>query len=183
MKINAQIRLQSQAPDSQLIAAADWLNSYVTRSWDLLDSTKNIEWVTSHLAPLKTAVPLTPVTKKLYRVIPSKIPLIVGQELALTGTRLTSFTYGSGKDFWDSLSDSVGADSEEYCYVVQVMQPIVEVFNTRWLFGPVLAYIKANYKGARILRNLLENAPYVWQKEVVGYAASSELHTKVVCLL
>lgn len=171
MKLEARSRLLLSAPSSDpIIAAAEWLDSWVEQSWSIPAQYTAVPWVVNHLKALKKLVPFTPQVSSLYRVVGTKTPLKVGQSFDLPANKLQSFTTKKGKAHWEPLADQVGARDLDFCYALEIKSPIVPIFDTAWVFGPVLKYIKTVDKD--VYASLNSNKGYVWQKEVVGYAKS-----------
>lgn len=181
MPIKSLARLQSLGakPPDPVLAAIDWLATYLEQSWQMQPKYLQIPQVIEILKPLMKVVPCDPLGKQLYRVVGDSKKRTVGDTDSITTKIVTSFTWGKGKSHWDALADQVGASDADYCYVLQPVSTVIEVANMAWALGPVLKYAKRVYPDAKETDYLDEQAPYKWQKEVIGYS-KAPIKAKVV---
>ena len=182
MKIEAKSRLRAST-DAALLDAADWLGSWFEQSWSIGDNYRTPEFVRTLLAPLVSKVPYVPANARtLRRVVGMDTELALGVLLKMPADQLYSCTELATTKDLTALADQVGANGFDNIYVVELRGSVHELFNYKWVFGPVLRYYEQHYPKDKRIVHLKEQAGYAWQKEVAVFS-TSQISAKVTIKL
>lgn len=179
--------LAAKPPKDTIQSVAEWLAAYMEQSWQIANKYRKLDFVLALLKPVLKKVPCKPLNEKLYRILSANKPVTMGQDFVLPASQAFSFTFGKGKKFWGDLGDQIGVVDQDNACVVEVLTPVVEIFNVFWAVGPFLSYAKQYAKKAD-REAIYESVSYLdnqrgfkWQKEVVAYS-KSPIKCKVVHL-
>jgi len=164
--------------------ALSWLVAYIEQSWSIDKKFMRVPFVIKLLAPIIREVSYVPANRRLYRVIASDHELQIGQNLSLGKNSVISFTYLNQKSDLTALADQVGAADGNYCYAVELVSSVNELFNVEWIYKKLIPWaIKLkNDDLYNVIRELELNEGYRWQKEVVVFS-KSPIITKVIAQL